>query len=525
MFASGTIRSALAGGVLLAATLVVWPAQAVSTGSTYTGWVQREDGATSSADRTFAASGADAVLHLVTSGSQIGVYNDGSYDASDSTGMQAVFVAPDGRALQAGQTYRVDVTPGASGLRFEIWRNGTLCGRTLQQLATTLDSPPVATGWFHVSELERDTSGTVTRFAATYEINCQYVGGQPGFEGSVAVNSASPAVPVPDKPTVGPVTDLTVTNVGPNGGGQNTTTLTWTNPVGFGDVNLDLIQVAAHSTFPALLGTNLEQRYRGRGNRYSESMIDFMDTRTYRLVPRSVYGRLGPVSLVTVLGSRFSTTDDTERIAIGRRARFSGRLSESVAYDDPADVLKGPGLVGRAVVLCEQSTRRYVDGACTPVDRGVTGADGRFTLSAEPRQNSMYSVTVRASSDMVGNTTVVFTALVAPRTDLRASEGGTPRMLLARTATRRQVSVRRGSTIHFTTSRARAGSKGLVRLQRFDGKRWRTIAEKNLGRTTSGRLAIPYRERARGRHAYRVVKPADAHHVNGYSQVVYVTVR
>jgi hypothetical protein len=39
------------------------------------------------------------------------------------------------------------------------------------------------------------------------------------------------------------------------------------------------------------------------------------------------------------------------------------------------------------------------------------------------------------------------------------------------------------------------------------------------------RLAVPYREHQRGRHAYRVIKPGDAHHVDGYSRTMRIEVR
>jgi hypothetical protein len=527
MIRVGMVRGALAGGVLLTGALAVLPTQAGAT-TTYTGWTHREDGSAPGSDTTSTLPGA-ATLSTSAWGHWIGVYNGDSDPGAMAIG--ANFAPPAGQTLQAGRTYRADVLedePTATAGRMLVWHDNKICGKTESELFTGYPVTAPATGWFHVGEIQFDAHGNLVRFAATYEIDCQFVGGQPGAEGSIAMNASSPMAAVPAQPAApGPVTGLKVTNVGPNGGGQNTTTLSWTNPAGFGDVNLDLVQVVTGAKLPALLGSNIEQRYRGRADHWSESMIDFMDSRIYRIVPRSTYGRLGPATLVKVIGSRFSTTDDTATIMIGQQAQVSGRLSESVAYDDPADVMKGPGLAGRTVVLCEQSTRHYVDGACTPVDQGVTDADGRFVLSAKPRENSMYSATVRASSGMVGNTTVVFIALVAPQTDLRAAESVDARELPARTVlSKRPSSVRRGSVIHFTTSRARAGSRGVVRLQRFNGKRWRTIATESLEGAAHGRrLAIPYREYKRGKHAYRVVKPADKHHVTGYSRVVYVKVR
>jgi hypothetical protein len=78
----------------------------------------------------------------------------------------------------------------------------------------------------------------------------------------------------------------------------------------------------------------------------------------------------------------------------------------------------------------------------------------------------------------------------------------------------------------FSTSRARAGSRGFVRLQRFDGHSWRTVATKSLARGSGAhRLSLTYREQSRGLRAYRMVKPGDAHHINGQSRKVYIRVR
>jgi len=359
----------------------------------------------------------------------------------------------------------------------------------------------------------------LTRFAATYELNCQFTGRQPGFEGSIAVNATTPPAPVPDAPaTPGPVTDLTATNVGPDGSGNNFTTLTWHNPAGSGDTNIDMVESSNQAELPAAIGAYYNQQYLGPASRYRDGHVESMFNRTYRVVPRGPSGRLGAPTLLTVHGTRLVITEQFKKITIGQQVQFSGRLNGSGDYVDPADDMKGPGLVGRAVVLCRQSSVNYVDGDCTPVDRTTTTADGRFSLSATPLENSIYNVVVPATGRMVGNTARVGNALVAPQADLRAPES---EQVSARAL------VRRGSVIHFSTSRARAGSRGIIRLQRYAGHTWRTVATKRL--TTRGskarRLAVPYRERSRGRHAYRVVKPGDARHINGYSRTVRVRVR
>lgn len=529
MSLTARMRGPVAGAVLLVTGLAVLPAQAVAAGTDYTGWAQREDGSATGSDTTYALAGPDAVLSATVW--------DGRIDVTSSAGpavLDAQFSPPIGQTLQVDRTYLADVSdegPTSSTGRLMIWRDGTMCDRTVAEIEREFayPAPPkVATGWFHVSELEYDVNGNVARFAATNEMNCQFLGGSLGFEGSVAVSSSQTAVPVPDVPVApGPVTGLSVANVGPNAGGQNSTTLTWKNPEGFGDVSLDMVQVKR--PFPPLLGAGDGPLYHGRADRYHEDRIDFMDTRTYRLVPRGTFGRLGPPTFVTVLGTRLATSDDKQRIMIGQQATVTGRLSES--WDPPsfAEVMNGPGLVGRTVRLCRQPSGSYPTATCTLIDQATTTTDGRFALAATPRENSMYVGVVPATSTMIGNDSLVFTALVAPRTDLRASATRAARHATPwRVAAHRGewLTVRRGEVIPFTTVRAPAGSQGVVRLQRLDGRTWRTIVTKRLGsRTASRRLALPYREHTLGSHSYRVVKPGNARHINGVSQIVRIRVR
>ena len=511
---SRTFRGVLTvSALLLAGVIAAVPTQAGAVGVA-TGWVQREDATDPASDATYSWAGPDTGLRASAFSGQVSVWSD-SAQGQDLT---ATFLPPAGQALQAGSTYVANAwprDPTAAAGRLLVWRDGTMCGKTQDTLFLGYPGAPnPATGWFHVSDLAYDGSGQVTRFAATYEINCQFFGGPLGFEGSVAVNADASLAPVPDAPaTPGPVTGLSASNVGPDGGGVNSTTLTWTNPAGTGDVDLGMVQSSNVAKLPDLLGAYGTALYRGTASRYHEGRIDFMDTRTYRLVPRGPSGRLGPASLLTVMGTRLEIPT-SKRIMIGQEADFSGRLSESWDYVKAADVMKGPGLGGRVVVLCRQAAVDYVDGGCTAVDRATTTADGHFTLSARPLKNNIYSVVVPATGAMLGNSSRVVNALVAPLTDLKAPESEQPAA---------RALVRRGSVIHFSTARARRGSRDVVRLQRFDGHRWRTVVTRTLV-AGSRRVAIPYREQTRGLHSYRVLKPGDSHHVNGYSRTIHVRV-
>ncbi|WP_156391218.1 MULTISPECIES: hypothetical protein [unclassified Nocardioides] len=439
---------------------------------------------------------------------------------------------PAGEILRAGVTFPVIVgrgKPPAGSGRVSPLREGTVCGTGRDQMAADARQSEVAIGTVHIIELVSDEHAVLTRFAATYELSCQALGGQAGLEGSIAFNATAPLAALPDEPAApGPITELAVANVGPQNGDQTTTTLTWQNPSGFGDVVIDMVQSEHPEKLPALVGTDFYGMYRGRANRYVARAVETGDTRVYRVVARGSSGRLGPPTFVTVQGSRLDIKDWlSQKVTLGEPIEFSGRLRLAWDYVDPRDAMKGPGLAGRLLILCSQSSVHYVDQDCSPVDRVRTGRDGRFSLSTTPVENSLYKIVVPATDRMVGNVSqVTANALVAPVTDLTApeSESVAPSPS-ARTSAR--ASVRRGSVVHFSTVRAPAGSRGVVLLQRYDGNAWRTVLTKHFDtrRTGARRLAIPYREWRGGRHAYRVVKLADKRHINGHSRTVQVRVR
>jgi hypothetical protein len=509
------------------------PADADAGTEGYGSWAYREDGTVPGTGTTYSWSGVDAGLNLgvasvdgAVARNVILVYGDPSL----GHGLGAQITAPDGQIFEAGETYPVFVglaDPTARAGQLLIWREGTVCGKTFDEVSAYRDLPEIATGTLHIGELERDQLGRVTRFAATYVLSCQLLGGPPGFEGSIAVNATAPAAAVPDAPVVpGPVTDLKATNVGPDKNENTTTTLTWHNPVGAVDAVVDMIQSEHPRKLPALVGGEYTRQYLGRAHRYRDDQVEFMDTRTYRVVPRGPSGRLGAPALVTVQGSRLDVKDWlTQTVTIGQQVQFSGKLRLSWDYDRAVDVMKGPGLARRVIRLCARPARNYAHQVCRPIDRTTTAADGSFTLSGTPLANSIYDFEVPATGRMVGNI-LRATAWVAPVTDLAAPESdAVAGSRFARVGPR--GSVRRGSVIHFSTVRAPAGSRGVVRLQRYDGDAWRTVLTKRFDTRRSGarRVAIPYRELRTGTHRYRVVKVADQRHVNGHSRTVQVRVR
>lgn len=500
------------------------PAQAVS--AAYSGWTHREDARPPETDRIESRPGAS--LRMYHPGDEVSIGSDPFAGAPDLEPAGIEFLPPAGQTLQSGQTYSIGgsfKTPTSTTGQVIVYHNGTMCGRTVDELLWDRDSAP-ADGWFRVDDIEY-VDGAPVSFSATYEINCQYVDGPAGYEGSIAVNAPLPPAPVPETPaTPGPITDLKANNTDPDGGGTNTTTLSWTNPAGYGDVNIDMVQSANSSVFRPVLAAHSAQQWRGRASRYYDGHVEFMDVRTYRVVARGTTGRLGTPSLLTVMGSRLDVPESTRTIMIGEKALFSGRLTRALGVDHTPgiDPMSGPALPGRTVVMCQQPTSEQVFDGCNVVDSSKTSADGSFVLSVTPAANGWYSVMVPSAPDLVGNRSFVLTTGVAPQTDLRAPSDQAQRSIAeTRTSARTSSGVRRGSIIHFTTSRTRRGSLGVVRLQHLSGGTWHTVMTKRLGRGTH-RLGLPFRERTRGLHSFRVVKPADSHHVDGHSHIVTIRV-
>lgn len=428
------------------------------------------------------------------------------YGGDATSGINLFFRPPQGSTLRPGATYRVHGgSPTAAAGRLWVVRGGRMCGQPENPWPRSWDDAVPAVGSLTLHELALDGAGQPTRLSLTYEVSCQVPGGQPGLEGSVAIDASQPAAAVPAAPaTPGPVTGLVARTTGPTGGGVNATTLSWAKPAGAHDTVVDLVQSSDATTLPAVLGGDGETRYSGRGTSWRDDQVDFMDTRTYRVTPRGPTGRLGPSTLVGVLGTRLSADSNTLRSTVGRPVQVGGRLTESWDYVDFADVMKGPPVAGVQVRLCRQSSVQYVDHECTTVARTTTDADGRFSFSVVPQGNTLYSVLVPPTSTMVGNISRVINAEVSPYADLRTEGAPAARSTVAR----------------LTASRAKAGSRGILRLQRREASGWRTVATRSLG-TGKGRVAFTVRDRAPGRE-YRVVKPGDRRHVDGVSRVVQV---
>jgi hypothetical protein len=242
-------------------------------------------------------------------------------------------------------------------------------------------------------------------------------------------------------------------------------------------------------------------------------------SRTYRFVTRGQEGRLGKPSFYTVYGSVLQVADRPGLVPYGQSTTLTGRLTQRWGGDDPREATKpygGPPLAGQLVLLCEQRYGAYVPGRCTEVDRARTNSRGGFTVTATPRENSVYDVVLPPTDSILANETRALNAFVAPRTDLRVRK-----VLRARSGT----AVRRGSVVQFSTSRARAGSRGVVMLQRFDGRTWHTVVTKQLPRGPGGRVVLKYREKKGGPHSYRALKPGDSRHVHGYSRSVRLRFR
>ncbi|KRB76375.1 hypothetical protein ASE01_15415 [Nocardioides sp. Root190] len=496
-------------GAVAVAGLGVVPSAGAEPGGHFS-WGHRDDGR-GVPDQTVTSTDAD--LWITSFNNQVTLIDQGV----DGRGIE--FLPPAGQTLQAGVTYQVGGTyrePTATAGQVLTHRDGKFCGREAEELevSSRQDLIPAA-GWFRVEQIEYAGSQVVA-FAATYEISCQYVDGPLGFEGSIAYDAAEVAAPIPAKPaTPAPVAGLEVENTDPNIAGTSTTTLTWTNPSGYRDITIDMVQLCCDSAVPALLNGRYTRQWRGRATSYLDNNVEFMDGRLYRVVPRGSTGRVGTPVQVRVFGSRLHLEAERSTIQIGETTTFSGRLTRSSPKADPHDSMSGPPIAGRRLFLCQRDVGA-ASKVCNAVASTLTDDDGRFALRASPVANSWYSVMMPSSSSMVGNRSIVLLSTgVAPQTDIAV------RSVRGRATV---TTAQRGSMLTFTTSRDRRGSTGVVKLQRRIGDTWRTVVTQRLG-TGRSRLVIRYRESRRGDVSYRIVKMGDSRHVNGYSKVRRFRVR
>lgn len=499
---------AVATAVAVVGPLV--PSASLADSGTFSSWTARDDDADGSVrTTTWSPDGGATRMGASLSGLGSGQGEElGAWTHDGERGLRLLFQPPRGQALEAGATYRVRATPRDSTVG-RLWvgsgNDQAMCAQPEDDWTgwqVDKDDRPPAVGTFTIVELQRGADGSVERLAATYDVGCQVVGGPKGLAGSIAVDASTPAeaVPAPD-PVSAPVRDLRIVNTGPTWGGYNTSELTWAKPAGARDTLVEFMTGADPADLPDVVGRRGEAALvqEGGTTSYREQWIEGIGSRVWRVTPRSATGRLGPSTIIVVRGTRVATDYDGVRATVGKPVTVRGRVSESWAYTDPADVMKGPAVRGAVVRLCGQRTSA---GAWQCVDSARTDADGRFVLSVVPDGNTDYQVVATPTARFYAEASYAVAAKISPYTDL---------------ATTAPTGSRAGS-VRFTTSRAKAGAKGSVSLQRLDGSRWRTLATKKLG-NGKGRLAFAVRG-ARPGQQFRVVKPADARHTTGVSQVV-----
>ncbi|MDQ1713010.1 MAG: hypothetical protein QOE45_2460 [Frankiaceae bacterium] len=162
----------------------------------------------------------------------------------------------------------------------------------------------------------------------------------------------------------------------------------------------------------------------------------------------------------------------------------------------------GAGLTGRTVRL-----ERRAPGAAawTFAAQGVTGADGRLTLTPHPSANTEYRAVYVTTSDAVGS------ASGAVRVDVRPAVAAS----LARTT------VPHGSSATVSTSVAPAHAGQQVALQRLYGSQWRGVLSRTLN--AAGKASYTFSLPA-GTYKFRVYKAPDADHVAAYSVVLTLRV-
>lgn len=199
-------------------------------------------------------------------------------------------------------------------------------------------------------------------------------------------------------------------------------------------------------------------------------------------------------------------------------ARFSAvtalDLTASTAvlsYGQPVTLTAHLAYAGTATDVSGATVRLYRRATnvatWTYAGAAATGGDGRAAFSVAPAANTYYQVRFTSpSTDVTSSTSVTRRVDVRPRVTARLSRTTAPRNVAA--------------TLSVAVSPSHAGQS--VQLQRYYYGAWHTIATKPLGSSSITTFSVS--GSVAGSYVYRVVKPADADHVTGWSASVTLQV-
>lgn len=361
---------------------------------------------------------------------------------------------PPGQTITAGTTYTDPGDEAADEPSLVVTGLGRGCN--------------MSAGTMRVLDVEYVPNGLeVLRLVATFDHHC--VGSAAHLRGTIEWRAPS-TVPPPDVTAPGPVGGLTATP------GVLSAALDWSPPAD-PDVARYVVRKKA-GTSPPSAHTSGTWVYSGPATEATATGLEPATTYTFAVYAMDASGNVSSPAVRTLYGSALTAGVTPGTMTYGSPVTVAVRL---------VDVTTGQGLPGQPVDVLFQaagtSTWRRV--------ATVTSApDGTAALRSYPRTNGTYAATFRGAGPHLGTTAAGVP--VGVRTRVSAA--------LSRTS------------LYGSVAPAHPGR--WVYLQRYVSGTWRTVAHAVLTSDSRYAFRLPA---TRGTYVYRVVRPADADHLAGYS--------
>ena len=195
-----------------------------------------------------------------------------------------------------------------------------------------------------------------------------------------------------------------------------------------------------------------------------------------------------------------TATADPGQVVYGSSSTVKGTLTDDAGHPIP----------GATVAL--ESRSPSATGFSATGDTTTTAPDGSYAFAVSPAATTDYRVTFAGDRTYAAATSAAVTVQVATRVSLTVG----------------QTTLKRGDSTLFAgvVSPGHAGQQVQLQVQRRTGSDWVTVGTATLDQDSFySYLLQTSRKDPKGTTAYRVVKPADADHVQGASRTVDITLR
>lgn len=275
--------------------------------------------------------------------------------------------------------------------------------------------------------------------------------------------------------------------------GLGRATLSWTNPTA-PDLRTVVVRVARGTTPPSGPTAGAAVANRLAATATATGLRSGTD-HSFSVFAVDATGNVSARASVTLRGTRSTAVTSARTVTSGTPVTVSGRL---VASSTSA------GLGGHPVDVL---VRRRGAVSWTRVTTVTTSSTGYVAARHVPQWNADYALRFAGRGAYLGAVSTAAPVDVATR--------------VTATLSTTSVTAGRAATLTGTVGPNHAGQR--VTLQRQVGGVWRDDRTTTLSSSSTYRFTLL--TTTKGTHAYRVVKPADADHVRGFSPVRTVRVR